>query len=272
MSADTDRSILSSNDWKRPGVAVPTAAVQIVLLLLLIGVGLLPLLWLAKSAITPTQDTLQTPMALFPHGFAWANLAHAWNDVHIGSYFVNTIWVTVGEWAMQLLVATTGGYALAILKPAYAKVVTGLVLATLLPTASVDLVDSVAKKTAFIARAAETAGIPNARAVTARAEDMARQVPPEGGRESYDVVTARAVGRLSTLAELASPLLREGGVLVAWKGKRDEEEEQQTLRASSALAMTPESNSRIADTTLGAATPAARLWNATTRRGRFAAR
>lgn len=116
----------------------------------------------------------------------------------------------------------------------------GLVLAVTLPLASVDLVDSIGKKTAFIAHAAAQAGIPNAHAVTARAEDVARQEPPEGGRESYDVVTARAVGRLSTLAELASPLLREGGVLVAWKGKRDEEEESQMDRAAATLAMTPE--------------------------------
>ncbi len=59
------------------------------------------------------------------------------------------------------------------------------------------------------------------------------------GRESYDVVTARAVGRLSTLAELAAPLLREGGVLVAWKGKRNGEEEAQLQRAAEALAMEP---------------------------------
>lgn len=139
----------------------------------------------------------------------------------------------------------------------------GLVLAVALPAASVDLVDSIGKKTAFVARAAEEAGIPNARAITARAEDLARSDvaqgeieaqsensarseaalegdPPASGRESYDVVTARAVGRLSTLAELASPLLKEGGVLVAWKGKRDAEEERQMDRASESLAMTPE--------------------------------
>ena len=116
----------------------------------------------------------------------------------------------------------------------------GLVLAVMLPEAHVDLIDSIGKKTAFIAQAASSAGIPNAHAITARSEDVARQGPPDGGRESYDVVTARAVGRLSTLAELASPLLREGGVLVAWKGKRDAEEEQQVERASASLAMTPE--------------------------------
>ena len=60
------------------------------------------------------------------------------------------------------------------------------------------------------------------------------------GREAYDAVTARAVGRLSTLAELASPLLKPNGVLVAWKGKRDEDEERQLANAAEDLAMTPE--------------------------------
>ena len=64
------------------------------------------------------------------------------------------------------------------------------------------------------------AGIENARVLNTRSEDWAAEGE---GREAYDAVTSRAVGRLSTLAELASPLLREGGVLVAWKGRRDEE-------------------------------------------------
>lgn len=112
----------------------------------------------------------------------------------------------------------------------------GLVLAVALPDARIDLIESVSRKTAFIEQAATAAGISNASAITTRAEDLARG----DGRESYDVVTARAVGRLSTLAELASPLLKPNGVLVAWKGKRDEDEESQLDRASASLAMTPE--------------------------------
>jgi 16S rRNA (guanine527-N7)-methyltransferase len=117
----------------------------------------------------------------------------------------------------------------------------GLVLAAALPAAEVDLIESVSRKTAFIAAAAVAAGILNAHAVTARSEDVAREEPPTGGRGSYDVVTARAVGRLSTLAELASPLLKESGVLIAWKGRRDADEEAQMDRAAASLAMTPES-------------------------------
>lgn len=111
----------------------------------------------------------------------------------------------------------------------------GLVLAVALSDVRVDLVESVGRKCGFMRRAVEAAGIGNARVVEARSEELAGGE----GREVYDVVTARAVGRLSTLAELASPLLREGGVLVAWKGKRDEEEEAELGRAADSLAMRP---------------------------------
>lgn len=112
----------------------------------------------------------------------------------------------------------------------------GLVLAVALPRVEVELIESVGRKCAFIERAARLAGIVNARVVNARSEEVAAGA----GRESYDAVTVRAVGRLSTLAELASPLLRENGVLVAWKGKRDPDEEEQLARAADRLAMQPQ--------------------------------
>ena len=116
----------------------------------------------------------------------------------------------------------------------------GLVLAAALPGAEVDLIESVTRKAEFIAEAVEAAGIANARGVPQRSEEHAAEPPPAGGREAYDAVTARAVGRLATLAELASPLLRAGGVLIAWKGRRDPEEEAELARAVEATAMVPE--------------------------------
>jgi 16S rRNA (guanine527-N7)-methyltransferase len=111
----------------------------------------------------------------------------------------------------------------------------GLVLAVALPEAQVDLIESVGRKCEFIDRAAQAAAIPNARVLNLRSEEWA----VAEGRETYEAVTARAVGRLSTLAELASPLLQAGGVLVAWKGKRDPEEERQLKRAAGDLGMEP---------------------------------
>ena len=111
----------------------------------------------------------------------------------------------------------------------------GLVLALALPHAHVDLVESVGRKCAFMREAIAEAGIANARVVSARSEEHAVGGAP--GREAYDAVTARAVARLATLAELASPLLREGGTLVAWKGRRDPGEEAELEGALAATAM-----------------------------------
>ncbi len=112
----------------------------------------------------------------------------------------------------------------------------GLALAVALPDSQVDLVESITRKCAFMTAAIAAAGIPNASVLDTRSEDLAKT----GGRESYDAVTARAVGRLSTLAELASPLLKPNGILIAWKGKRDPDEESQLTRAAESLAMRPE--------------------------------
>ncbi len=112
----------------------------------------------------------------------------------------------------------------------------GLALAVALPNSQVDLIESVGRKCEFIQRAIDAAGIPNATVLNARSEEVAAGER----RDSYDAATARAVGRLSTLAELASPLLRENGVLVAWKGKRDLDEEQQLERAAEQLSIRPE--------------------------------
>lgn len=112
----------------------------------------------------------------------------------------------------------------------------GLVLAVALPGGRVDLIESVGRKCEFMRQAIAAAEIPNATVLNTRSEDLASG----DGREAYDAVTARAVGRLSTLAELASPLLKPNGVLIAWKGKRDPEEEQQLENAAEPLAMRPE--------------------------------
>jgi 16S rRNA (guanine527-N7)-methyltransferase len=111
----------------------------------------------------------------------------------------------------------------------------GLVLAASLSKARVDLLESVSRKCEFLRRAIQRTGISNASVVCERAESWSSS----DGREAYDAVTARAVGRLATLAELASPLLRRDGFLVAWKGRRDPAEESEAGRACERLAMAP---------------------------------
>lgn len=112
----------------------------------------------------------------------------------------------------------------------------GLPLALALPGTSFTLIDSVARKAEFIASAAETLGLENVTALALRSEEFASH-PHGEGREAFDCVTARAVAPLTALAELASPLLGEGGSLIAWKGDRELDEEERLSAIGPKVAM-----------------------------------
>ena len=110
----------------------------------------------------------------------------------------------------------------------------GLALAIALPGARVRLVESSRRKCRFLARAVTEAEVRNASVVCARVEDWS------AGRESCDLVTARAVGPLAVVAEYAAPLLRLEGALVAWKGARDADEERDAAAAAQVVGLEPE--------------------------------
>ena len=132
--------LISYAEWRTRRVRWALNSLQALLLLGLLVFGLGPIVWLAKSAITPTGDTISHPIALFPNGFAWGNLHEAWSSVHVGRYFWNTIVVATGSWLVQIMVATTGAYVLSVLRPRYAPVLRGLLMMTLFVPAVVLLV------------------------------------------------------------------------------------------------------------------------------------
>lgn len=107
----------------------------------------------------------------------------------------------------------------------------GLPLAVALPRSEVKLVESQARKCAFIERVGADAEIENAEVVCARVEEW-----PEG-IGAHDVVLARAVAPQTVVLEYAAPLLRLGGALVDWRGQRDPEEERQAMEAAEVLGM-----------------------------------
>lgn len=91
----------------------------------------------------------------------------------------------------------------------------GIVLAICCPEISVDCVDTVAKKAAFIQQAAVTLGLPNLRGLHARVESL---------DSAYDVVTSRAFASLADFVTLSGAALRPQGVWIAMKGKHPSEE------------------------------------------------
>lgn len=135
-----ERRILSPFDWRRARTRWAMRGAQGLVLALLLLTGLGPILWLAKASVSTTQDTIRTPMSLWPSGVDWDNLSFAWDKAEISHYFVNTLWVTLGSGVAQLLVAFTGGYVLSVLRPRYARVVSAAVMATLFVPGIVVLV------------------------------------------------------------------------------------------------------------------------------------
>lgn len=130
-AAQSDRGIISPADWRQRRVRWTMRMIHGATLLFLLIVGLGPLLWMAKASITPTQDTLRAPMALWPHGFDLTTFVTAWTQTHIDRYLLNTVSIAFGSWVAQIVVATTAGYALSVLRPRFTRLMTGLVVATL---------------------------------------------------------------------------------------------------------------------------------------------
>ena len=87
-----------------------------------------------------------------------------------------------------------------------------MVLAILSPSIHVIALDSTSKKIDFINNFAKENNI-NVTGISARAEEYA-----QAHRDEYMLVTARAVASLRVLIELAMPMLKVGGHLIAMKG------------------------------------------------------
>lgn len=88
------------------------------------------------------------------------------------------------------------------------------------PNLKVTIVDSLNKRIKFLNQLAEALDLENVNFVHDRAETFGKG----DYRESYDIVTARAVARLSVLSELCLPLVKKGGQFIALKSSKGEEE------------------------------------------------
>ncbi|MGE0302188.1 MAG: 16S rRNA (guanine(527)-N(7))-methyltransferase RsmG [Phycisphaerales bacterium] len=104
----------------------------------------------------------------------------------------------------------------------------GIPLAITMPGADFTLVDATGKKAAYLRRVAGELALKNVTVVHDRAERVGTN-PAHRGK--HDVAMARAVGALPVLAELVLPLVRVGGVALAIKGAKAEEELAAAVKA-----------------------------------------
>ncbi|KAA3645479.1 MAG: 16S rRNA (guanine(527)-N(7))-methyltransferase RsmG [Chloroflexi bacterium] len=97
----------------------------------------------------------------------------------------------------------------------------GIPLKIAVPDIHLTLVESVGKKTAFLAHIVQVLGLDGVEILTARAEEVGR-LPDH--RETYDWALARAVAPVTVLAEYLLPLVKPGSYMLAQKGHTAHEE------------------------------------------------
>lgn len=102
----------------------------------------------------------------------------------------------------------------------------------LFPEIEITIVDSLKKRINFLEILVKELGIENVHLYHDRAEDFGQK---KKFRSSFDLVTARAVARLSVLSEFCLPITKEQGVFAAMKGSQGEEELRDAEKAIKTL-------------------------------------
>ncbi|MEK5478825.1 16S rRNA (guanine(527)-N(7))-methyltransferase RsmG [Paenibacillus sp. FSL R5-0407] len=108
----------------------------------------------------------------------------------------------------------------------------GIPLKICFPHLKLTIVDSLNKRILFLQNVADKLGLKDVEPLHGRAEDMARN---EGLRDSFDLVTARAVARMAVLNEFCLPFAKPGGTFAAMKGSDPAEEVRESAKSLSEL-------------------------------------
>src|SRR5829696_7513397 len=94
----------------------------------------------------------------------------------------------------------------------------GIPIKIMRPELTTTLVESTSKKAHFLQYAVDALSLDSTEVANRRAEDLART---QDNRSTYDIVTSRAVARLSVVAEYCVPLLKVGGRAISMKSRLD---------------------------------------------------
>ncbi len=112
-------------------------------LLIVCVISVFPTLWTILTAFKETQE-IYSSFTLFPKDMSptnlWKRLYSSWNELQLGSSFVNTIVLSIGQLAATLVVCGFGGYVLSKLKPKGSRFVFVLVVWTMMMPGQIRMV------------------------------------------------------------------------------------------------------------------------------------
>lgn len=144
------------------------------------------------------------------------------NEVIIKHFYDSLLIMSLKEWGRsgRLLDIGTGAG------------LPGIPIKIMNPNMDVTLMDSLNKRVNFLKHIIEMLELKDIDAIHARAEEMGQD---KRWREKYDIVVSRAVAKMPVLLEYCLPLLRIGGIFIAYKGAEIEEELAQAKKALQVL-------------------------------------
>ncbi|BAJ74576.1 ABC-type sugar transport system, permease component [Microbacterium testaceum StLB037] len=132
--------ILTSAELRRPGTRRMLLLVHTCVLASLVVAGLGPLLWLFAASLGQTDDVLSDPLGVFGHMTQWQHYVEAFRGVDTARLLGNTLAMAAGSAVVTVVVAISAGYVIAILRPRWAPLLSGGILATIFLPAIVSFV------------------------------------------------------------------------------------------------------------------------------------
>jgi multiple sugar transport system permease protein len=126
------RTLISQSQLARPRARAVYWTVLWTLVVLFALVFLFPLYWMFSSGLKTASEVLQNPPSLVPAHPQAANYRHAWSDLDLGRFMLNTLMYAGGALAFQLVFDVAAAYALSKLRPVLGNLVLFLMLSTLM--------------------------------------------------------------------------------------------------------------------------------------------
>lgn len=90
----------------------PGRIVTAVVLAVLAALWIYPFVWLVSASLKSSGEIFGSGLGLLPEAPQWENYARAWSDAGFGTYFVNTVIITVGTVLLVVVRSALAGYVL----------------------------------------------------------------------------------------------------------------------------------------------------------------
>lgn len=131
--------LIVSADYKKTRFKLLYIAMIIILAVLAV-ICLFPPVWLALSCFKDVRELLSVPPKILPERFDFGKILDVWKSMNFVKYYMNTITMTVGEIAVCVCSTGLAGYVLSRLKPKGTKLISAVIMWTMMMPNTVSMV------------------------------------------------------------------------------------------------------------------------------------